>query len=75
MAQGSLFHTVGAATAKLRNPEHLFSLDEEIDSIKSWITDLDCPFTIRFVKSFVSFFALNPTLWGKILCLQSNRLD
>ena len=31
MASGSLFHSVGAATIKLRNPERLFSLDEEID--------------------------------------------
>ena len=31
MAWGSLFHSVGAATVKLRNPEHLFGLDEETD--------------------------------------------
>ena len=32
MASGSLFHSVGAATMKLRSPECLFGLDEEIDS-------------------------------------------
>ena len=32
MAWGSLFHSVGAATMKLHNPERLFGLDEEIDS-------------------------------------------
>ena len=31
--QGSLFHSVGAATVKLHNPEHYFGLDEEIDSL------------------------------------------
>ena len=31
MACGTLFHSVGAATLKLRNPEHLFGLDEVID--------------------------------------------
>ena len=31
IAWGSLFHYVGAATMKLRNPERLFGLDEEID--------------------------------------------
>ena len=31
MAWGSLFHSVGAGTMKLRNPDHLFGLDEEID--------------------------------------------
>ena len=31
MAWGSLFHSVGAAPMKLRNPQHLFGLDEEID--------------------------------------------
>ena len=31
MAGGSLFNSVGAATVKLSNPEHLFGLDEEID--------------------------------------------
>ena len=31
MAWGSLSHSVGAPTVKLRSPEHLFGLDEEID--------------------------------------------
>ena len=31
MAWGSLFHSVGAATMKLHNPERLFGLGEEID--------------------------------------------
>ena len=31
MASGSLFHSVGAPTVKLRSPERLFGLDEEID--------------------------------------------
>ena len=26
-----MFHSVGAATMKLRNPERLFGLDEEVD--------------------------------------------
>ena len=31
MASGSLFHSVGEATAKLHYSERLFSLDEETD--------------------------------------------
>ena len=31
IACGSLFHSVGAATMKLLNHDHLFGLDEEID--------------------------------------------
>ena len=31
MASGSLFHSVGAATMKLRNSDRLFGFDEEID--------------------------------------------
>ena len=32
MASLSLFHSVGAATVKLCNPDCLFGLDEEIDT-------------------------------------------
>ena len=40
MALGSLFHSVGAATAKLHSREHLFNLDEEIDGRLSRVGSL-----------------------------------
>ena len=40
MTSGSLFHSMGAATMKLHNPEHLFGLDEEIDRLLPCVMSL-----------------------------------
>ena len=40
MACGSLFHSVGADTKKLHNPERLFGLDEEIDRLLPHVRSL-----------------------------------
>ena len=44
IARGSLFHSVGAATMKRRNPERLFGLDEEIDK------QLPCVRSLRLIR-------------------------
>ena len=45
MARGSLFHSVGAPAMKLRSPERLFGLDEEIDR------RLPCVRSLRLIRA------------------------